>query len=320
MRVGVVGFGSIGQRHTQNLINLGVEDLLLLRLKGRGNKYGIREYYSIENFFCGNPDSVIIAVPTSEHIHFLREVILRGNSFLCEKPLVSSFVHLTELEQLLKGYDKLGAVAMNMRYHPCIIAVRDLIQDQVIGEILSARFFVGQYLPDWRPGRDYSKSYSAKRELGGGVTLDLIHEIDLAVHLLGSPTNKLVSIAGKFSSLAIETEDITEIAYITERRCIVSLHLDYVFRGFKRDIILLGTSGQIIVDLFENKVSVFNEDNLLVEEIRFPHFERNDMYLQMLSTYIKDLNIGTFASPSIEEGLVTNKIALTVLEQNGLNI
>ncbi len=320
MRVGVVGFGSIGQRHAQNLINLGIEDLLLLRLKGRGNKFGISEYYSIESFFCENPDFVIIAVPTSEHIHFLKEVILRGNSFLCEKPLVSSLINLTELEQLLKGYDKLGAVAMNMRYHPCVIAVRDLIQNQVIGEILSARFFVGQYLPDWRPGRDYSKSYSAKRGLGGGVTLDLIHEIDLAVHLLGSPSEKLVSIAAKFSSLAIETEDITEIAYITERRCLVSLHLDYVFRGYKRDITLLGTNGHIIVDLFKNKLSVFNEDNLLVEENTFTDFERNDMYLQMLSTYISDLNNGTFASPSIEEGLVTNKIALTVLEQNGLNI
>ncbi|MCF8265780.1 MAG: Gfo/Idh/MocA family oxidoreductase [Ignavibacteriales bacterium] len=319
MRVGIVGFGSIGQRHTQNLINLGVQDLFLLRLKGRGNKLGISEYYSVDSFFCEDFDFVIVAVPTSEHIKLLKEVILRGRNFLCEKPLVSSFGDLIDLEQLLQSYSKFNAVAMNMRYHPCIIAVRNMIRNKVIGEILSASFFVGQYLPDWRPGRDYSNTYSAKRELGGGVTLDLIHEIDLAVHLLGKPTEKLVSIAGKFSSLAIETEDITEIAYISERKCLVSLHMDYVFRGYKREITLLGTHGHIIVDLHTNKINVSNEDCSLVEEIKYPHFERNDMYLQMLSTYISDLNNGTFTSPSVEEGLLTNKIALTVLEQNGLN-
>ena len=51
---------------------------------------------------------------------------------------------------------------------------------------------MGQYLPDWRTNADYSKSYSASFEMGGGVLFDLIHEIDLAVNLMGQPEEKFL--------------------------------------------------------------------------------------------------------------------------------
>lgn len=318
MKVGVIGYGSIGQRHVQNLLQLGISDIKLLRVKGQGNIHGLEEFHSVADFFSKTYDFIIIATPTSEHFNYLARAIDHRVNFLCEKPLVSSTEQLTELEKSLVKYRLFGAVAMNMRFHPCIISLKSLLQEGIIGDIYSARFFVGQYLPDWRPTQDYTKSYSAKRQLGGGVTLDLIHEIDLATDLFGIPDGKLVSLSGKFSELAIDTEDITEILYITQRKSLISLHLDYVFRGYKREFLVIGEKGNIAVDLFRNTLLVHSFDGSIVTSQDFADFNKNEMYLHLLKVYINDLLNSTSLAPSISDGLMCNRIALKVLTENGI--
>ena len=65
-----------------------------------------------------------------------------------------------------------------MRFHPCIKELTLMLNNNEVGKIFYSRFCVGQYLPDWREKKDYTKVYSSKKELGGGVLLDLIHETE----------------------------------------------------------------------------------------------------------------------------------------------
>ena len=89
-------------------------------------------------------------------------------------------------------------------------------------------------LTDWRPHQDYRNSYSAREDLGGGATLDFIHEIDLINWLFGIPES-VSGILSKTGALSIQTEDSVD-AFINRNGVIINLHLDYLRRPFERRI------------------------------------------------------------------------------------
>ena len=76
-------------------------------------------------------------------------------------------------------------VGCNLRYMPSLQRVQEVLRRGVLGRIVRAQFEVGQNLAQWRPGRELGTSYSACAEQGGGVLLDLVHEVDLARWMLG---------------------------------------------------------------------------------------------------------------------------------------
>ena len=188
---------------------------------------------------------------------------------------------------------------------------KKILDKKGLGKIYSARFSVGQYLPDWRPSANYSKSYSASREMGGGVLFDLIHEIDLACDLIGEPVGRVACQVDKVSDLQIETEDLAELLYRTDDNSFVSIHLDYLTRGYQRYIEIIGSQGSLRADLFSNKVTVTSESGE-TEEKFFPEFLRNDMYLDMLSVFINCIEEKNVPPASLQDGLISNQISINI--------
>jgi len=311
LKAGVIGFGSIGKRHCENLISLGYPDITLFRQKGQGNPLELPEVSSFEKFINIPFDFVLIANPTSRHFEYLKELIPLQRNLFVEKPLVASSQELSELSKLLTTYMATGICAYNLRFHPCVNKVMELITDNKVGRIYSARFSVGQFLPDWRPASDYRTSYSAKIEMGGGVVLDLIHEIDLAFHLCGKYQSDLHAMVSKISDLEIETEDIAEIHYRSEKGALVSIHLDYLTRGYSRNFNLVGEKGTIYCDLHKSVVEYVNDEKLS-ESFTFESFNRNDMYFSLMKYYTECVIYGATAEPSLLEGLDSLQTALEV--------
>ncbi|MBT3748588.1 MAG: Gfo/Idh/MocA family oxidoreductase, partial [Bacteroidetes bacterium] len=194
MKIGMIGYGSIGRRHVENLLFLGQKDIVLLREIGVGNPHNLQEVSTIEDLILAKPQAIILANPTSMHSKYLELILKDGIDILAEKPLVSSISEVNRLERELIEYSGVGMTAFNLRFHPCIQKAKEILSSGLLGNIYSARLYVGQYLPDWRPGKNYSEIYSAKKELGGGVVFDLIHEIDIACDLFGVPTGRISSI------------------------------------------------------------------------------------------------------------------------------
>ena len=311
MKFGIIGYGSIGKRHIRNLIALKYEDIVLLRKIGNGNDYNLKEFTEIQAFLDAQLDAIIITNPTSLHNKYLNEILPLDIDVLVEKPLVSNLQDLQLLQDQLVNYKGIGMTAYNMRFHPCVKNIKRILSNCKLGKIYSARFFVGQYLPDWRAEKDYSKSYSALTEMGGGVLLDLIHEIDLACYLVGQPKGSIFYQVDKVSELLIETEDLAELLYRTDNNSFVSIHLDYLTQGYKRYIELIGEKGRLRADLLTNKLTVTLE-NGEVEEQLFPEFSRNEMYLDILYSFIQCIKEKNIPPISLQEGLISNRISIDI--------
>ena len=315
MKFGVIGYGSIGKRHVQNLISLGQDDIVLLREIGSGNQHGFSEVKNMTELMSRNPDAVILANPTSMHASYLAKILAQDLHLLAEKPLVSSDSDLEMLEKSLSSYHGVGMTAYNMRFHPCVLEAQRIISEKMLGSIFSARFFVGQYLPSWRPHEDYSQSYSAKISMGGGVLFDLIHEIDLACFLVGKPEGQINAMAEKISDLKINSEDLAEILYQTSEKSMVSIHLDYLTQGYKRYIEIVGSQANLYADLYTNQVLVTSSEGVIHSQ-SYPEFSKNDMYVNMLKDFIDGTIDGTIdgglVEPSLKTGIISNQIAIEI--------
>ncbi|MBE2281647.1 MAG: Gfo/Idh/MocA family oxidoreductase [Ignavibacteriaceae bacterium] len=318
LSAGVIGFGSIGKRHIDNLLNLGLNTITLLRVRNSKSHSGFLEVNNFEDFVGSGLDFVIISNPTALHYEFLSKLLNLNCNIFCEKPLVANLIEAISVKESLTLYSGISATAFNMRFHPVIIRLKDILESNIFGKVLHARLFVGQYLPDWRPNIDYSESYSAIRELGGGVTLDLVHEIDLAIFLFGKPDNEFKSISGKYSNLKINTEDITEIIYKSKSGNLISIHLDYIYRGYKRKIEIITEKCNINCDLFKNEISIIDEKGLTIEVYNFEEFNRNDMYYDLIKSYLDSIQLKKEFTPNLKDGLESNLIALDVLKTNGI--
>ena len=126
--------------------------------------------------------------------------------------------------------------------------------------------------------------------------MDLVHEIDIAEYLLGTPLGKILSFASRISNVTIDSPDIAEIIYQTRYKSVMNIHMDYLYRGYSRHFTISGTKANLYCDLFENTIKITGDQNILIEMFEYKDFERNDMYLHLLENYINVLKDSYFYS------------------------
>ena len=188
-----VGLGSIGTRHLKNLHNLCTDRGWTLQADAlrsdlhRPLRDGVAELLHAQyTDLAAAParyDMVFITNPTSLHVEALQQVKGRGEALFIEKPIFSAEQTGLNLADCLPENQK-AYVAAPMRWCGVMLALKDLLPTL---HPYCARVICSSYLPDWRPGVDYRTVYSAHKALGGGVTIDLIHEWDYLVDLFGVP-------------------------------------------------------------------------------------------------------------------------------------
>lgn len=265
MKVLFFGTGSIGKRHCINLKKLYPDaELFFFRESGKENAFS-REMNAgiISHFSTITPDfsAAFICCPTYFRAAIYEKLISMNMPMYVEKPIASSMDMLIRLKVLLqeKNYTAPSLVGFNLRFLPIITKVKNIIEKNLLGNICRAHFEVGQYLPDWRQGVDYRKSYSAQKKMGGGVVLDLCHEVDLAHYLLGSFSHSVV-ISKKLSSLEIDSDDAGSIILYGKKNPIVSIDMDYISRKKLRYFRLIGDQASLFCDLMNNKLVIEGAD------------------------------------------------------------
>jgi len=313
LRILVVGCGSIGSRHISNLKSFfpgPVEacDLDTERLSFINEKYGAKVYTDLREALEQKFDAVIISTPPSSHIPIALTSIEHDTHLFIEKPLSNTLDGIKELLEKGKKSDKVIFVGYNFRFHPGIRLVKDKVDSGEIGKILSATAEFGQYLPDWRPWQDYRKSYTAGKNLGGGIILDGSHEIDYIRWFLGE-VKEVTCFAAKISSLDVETEDVAKILLKFKSGAIAGIHLDFVQRGYTRTCKLIGEEGTIEWSFLGQSVKVYSKDARKWQTLNI-NVELNDMYINEMKHFIRCIRGEEKPMINGEEGRKTLEVAL----------
>lgn len=257
----MIGCGSIGCRHARNLRGLGADDLVLYDRDGEraarlAGELGFTSVETLDRGYSEHPEAVLICAPTSLHLELAMEALRHGCHLFVEKPLSHSMEGVDEFLRELMRRKKLLLVGYNFRFDPLLQTVREWLAEGRAGTVVSARFHFGSYLPLRHPWEDYRAGYGAQERLGGGVILDAIHELDLALWIFGPPET-IYCAGGKYSNLEIDVEDVAEILLSYPDKA-VSVHLDSVQTPAERWCEFIGTRGQIRADLFARTLRYFD--------------------------------------------------------------
>ena len=258
MKILIIGLGSIGQKHVKAIKSIRPKaEIFALRSTINAKIYsGVTNIFKIEEIESIAIDFAIIANPTSEHKSTIAQLIPFGFPLFIEKPLSSS-LDIEDLINYVGSKEIKTYVACNLRFLECIKFIKDklpLFPNKKLNEV---NVYCGSYLPEWRPNVDFKETYSANIELGGGVHIDLIHELDYLYWLFGMP-NKVTRIFKSQSSLAISSFDFSSYILEYDGFC-VTVVLNYYRRDPKRTLELVFEDETWNIDLLKNQITCNNQ-------------------------------------------------------------
>lgn len=317
MKFLVCGVGSIGERHIRNLLSLGYDDIILYRNKNQLLRTINREfpvYLNLEEALSQKPDAAFICNPTYLHIETAIRCAESGCHLFIEKPVSDSLELQEKLKCALDKNNKIAMVGYMMRYHPCVLKIREWTKGGKIGKVVSLRATWGEYLPDWHPWEDYRETYAGLREMGGGPALTLSHELDLALWMFGE-VEKVTGLSNFNSNLEIDTEHCIDILIGFKNGVTANIHLDYVQKPPKRCTEIVGTEGRIEFDYYTNKLVLYTHDVSKIKEFNVDgSFDRNDMFISELKDFIESVKSNKLSAMSLEDAFRSVDVALRALE------
>jgi len=321
VKIAIVGLGSVGRRHLRNLATLGHTGCVLLR-SGRStlpdpDPQGFPVVTDIEAALRLRPDAAVIATPTSLHLDSAIPLARAGCHLLLEKPVSHSLDRTDTLREAARESGARVMVAFQYRHHPGLQAVRRWVADGAIGRVVSAHAHYGDYLPAWHPWEDYRQSYSARADLGGGAALTLCHPLDYLAWMIG-PVARVTATFGYQGGLDIDVEDTVEALLEFSGGATASVHLDFVQRPPAHTLSMVGTEGTATWDQSDGVARIYRTASGQWEVVQAPAgFDRNDMFLAQMQSFL-DVCAGTRAAgPTLDEGLHVLNIALALRESAG---
>lgn len=286
MRVLIIGLGSIGKKHVDALLKIEPEVEIFALRCGKNEE----QYKTVRNIFS-LPDTdvkfdfVIIANNTSLHERTIIDMLELGLPLFIEKPVLSNLENYDFIKSQIDQKKIITYVACNLRFHPALIYVYDYLQRDSL-RINEVNIYCGSYLPEWRPAKNFRTIYSANKDMGGGVHLDLIHEVDYCTWLFGFP-EKVYSNKTSKSSLQIDAIDNAKYIF-SYPEFDVNILLNYYRRDAKRTIEIVTEEGTLSVDLLKNEII----DNRSMKCLHSGDYNFMDTYTQQMKYFINNLRDG----------------------------
>ena len=286
-KIAFCGLGSIAKRHIKNVCAY---------LEGKGDTYEIDLYRSsvkelpdeikghvTQQYVFSEPieknyDVVFVTNPTSMHYETVERFAAHTKSFFIEKPIFDSTAVNEKIFESIK--DIPSYVACPLHYNAVLQYIKQNVNPE---DVICARAMSSSYLPDWRPGQDYRNTYSAHKDLGGGVSIDLIHEWDYLTWLFCMPT-ECHSLINRVSNLKIDSDDLA--IYIGKNdKTTFELHLDYFGRKTQRTLDLFTIDDTILCDLIAGTVSFLKKGETIKLES-----ERNAFQMAEIAHFFDIIN------------------------------
>jgi predicted dehydrogenase len=262
-RVILVGLGSIGNLHLRLARDmLPNADIRILRNSPVETfpELANGSFSTLEQAIAFAPQIAVLSNPAPFHAQVGKSLALNGCHLLVEKPLAVSSSEGMALVQACISSGRILQVGYNLRYLPSMLHFKSVIDKGILGAIWSVRSEVGQYLPSWRPGTDYRQGVSAQQRLGGGVLLELSHEIDYLRWIFGN-VDWVGAVLGRHSNLEIDVEDTAHLTLgftpSNGKRTIANLNMDFLRHDTTRICSVIGAFGSLRWDAVASKVEFF---------------------------------------------------------------
>jgi len=324
IKVLIVGYGSIGRRHLENFLQLKNVKLIVYTKRtdlGSLKEQGVKISNSLTECLKENPDIGVITNETSLHLPITIKLAQNGLDLFIEKPLSNSLKDVEKLRAIVKKKKLITQMGCHLRFHPCIKKIKSLIEQKKIGKILSAQVQSCSYLPDYHKWEDYRRSYAARKELGGGVILTQIHEIDYMYWFFQEVEN-VISMSGKLSDLNVTVEDYAASLLKFKNKVVGEIHLDYFQRPDFKSCKIRGTKGEIYWDSDNNCVNIYNMNKKRWETKFDSDFSNNldtySSYVEELKHFLKCVKHRKETINNLEQGIATLKIALAIKKASKL--
>ncbi len=325
-RIVIIGFGSIAKKHIKAIHAIdAVIEIIIVRLQHKDSdladcqSFVSKVLFNLEEAWNLHPDMVIISNPAPFHVDIAVQCIERNIPVFIEKPLADSNKGVDVLIEKCQEKKSVVMVGYCLHYFKPLMMINEFINQGKLGRVYSVTSSVGQWLPNWRPQSDYRKNVTARRELGGGVILELSHEIDCLRWWLGKATH-VNCVSRKISDLEIDVEDTAEITVEFESGAIGHVHLDFIDQAFERSARIVGSKGTIVWEAHEGHRVRFFDAQLKVWEEVIPKntVDVSSMYENQMKSFFKCVEEKLSPEVGLIEGVETLRIILAAKESSQL--
>jgi predicted dehydrogenase len=306
VRFAVLGLGSAGSRHARHLVAEGHE-VTAWDPQRTDPPPGVALAASAEDALATS-EAAVVASPNVAHAEQALLVLDSGCHVLVEKPLATDPADARRVVDRARELGVVAGVAMNLRFHPPLRALADLVASGELGRIFLARASFGYDLRRWRPGTDHRESYSARSELGGGIVLDAIHELDYLLWLLG-PVASVAAHAARAPELEADVEAVAVGSLKFASGALGNVDLNFVEPAYRRGCLLAGDKAAAVWEWGAQTVVVRGGDG-----------ERTiDVAGEVAATYLAEVRdfagaIGSGRPPAtpLEDGLAALELAVAI--------
>jgi predicted dehydrogenase len=330
----IVGLGGIGQRHARNLRALLGNEAELLAYRVRGLSHvitasldadpareveadlGISAFDSLPAALRQRPEVAFICNPSSLHVPVALQCVQAGCDVLLEKPVSHSIMGIANLRRAVSAQKRIVMVGYQLRFHPCLQRLQEILDEGACGRPIAARVWVGEDLRRWHRYEDYREMYASRAELGGGVLLSQIHELDYIYKIFGVP-KRIFALGGHLSDLEIDVEDVCSALLEFEsggRVLPVHLQQDYLQLPPNRGCEILCERGKISMDLVAATLVRRDACGNVCESKEWCGFERNQLFLDELRHFLHCVDTREQPVIDLDDGVWSLQMALAAKE------
>lgn len=331
MKILFIGLGSIGQRHLRNFVKIYGKDNIFMAYRTRGlqitfsdsmqirdnvnldSEYNIQVFNDLDEALKEKPDVAFVTTITSKHFETAKKVLAAGIDVFIEKPLSDKKEGLSELIRLRDANKCVAFVGFQNRFNPGLIRLKEIVSDKRYGNVISVMATVGERLSSMHSYEDYSQTYMARSEMGGGVVLNqMIHEIDYLQWIFGTPC-EVYSDCEKNSTLKIDVEDCCNAIYKFDNdngHFSAYVHADFIQYPPQRKCIVVFENATVEVDLLDFSMKIA-EDKVILEKTT-----RNDLFIAELKLFMDYVVNRKQESFTLEEGITSLEMAIGALSSS----
>ena len=301
----IVGLGSIGRRHLRLISEIRPDIKIIVVRSGHGSacdeeKMAVKITDSIGDAIKEGIQAAIISSPATLHLKQSLELAKNGIHLLIEKPISHTSDRVKELLKIVNENRITIMVGYVLRYDLGAIKFKNWLDNKIKGKILHARIECGSYLPDWRPDQDYRKTVSALPELGGGVLLELSHELDYLHWFFGNPVDVQAQIRNS-GTLDINVEDQADLLITSKQGYPITVQIDFNRRHIERKCKVLTTEGELIWDAVNKNVTWKGVNK---EQSKYEYNnERNSIYRKQLEVFFDCIENDNDPIVTVKDGI-----------------